>query len=298
MLGKDNKPKRKSSNKDEITKRTKKSSIRKTSVKKTNTEAKGNGIKKSTTPNVAPKKEKEQPKKQVKKVKKVKKPLTEKQVRVRNILIAALTIFIIGGLCIFAIVQFKKHENVQKQSQQQVQNVDGFTDQQLITAANAYQGNVQYDFKSVINKSKNSSGDLVATLMATEENNGVYNTTKVNVTYEVANNQPLVINMSAIGTETRNVGASENSAVVQSKENVTYEVLDYLKSTGMNVNDTNWAMDIEANKTVDGQEGYLVNVYKLENGQTNSVDWIFVSNNGEMYSVGPNGTGSLTPIQS
>lgn len=301
MLNKDkNSRKKRSTRQEEIVKRTKKSSNAKSSVvsnnKATRTKERDKSLDKKNTKNTPKKTVKEAPKK--KKVKKPKKELTPKQIKARNVLIGILTIIIIGGLCALAVIEFNK-QGVTKNNntQQHKQTLDGLTDEQLITAANAYMGNTNYNFKSVLSKTKESNGDLVATLMATQENNGTYNTKQVNVTYELAGGEPLAINEQEIGKETRTKSAIENSTQVQSKLDVTYKVLDYLEGTGMQINDTNWAMDIYENRTVDGQTGYLIDVYKVQGSVSNSVEWIFVNNSGQMYSIGPNGTGQLQPLQ-
>ncbi|WP_055070125.1 hypothetical protein [Clostridium massiliamazoniense] len=300
MLNKDkNSRKKKSTRQEEIVKRTKKSSNTKSSVvssnKATKTRERDKGLDKKNTKNVSKKAVKEVPKK--KKVKKTKKELSPRQIKVRNILIGILTIIIIGGLCTLAVIESKKQEVTKNNVQQNKQTLDGLTDEQLITAANAYMGNTSYNFKSVLSKTKQSNGDLVATLMATNENNGTYNTTKVNVTYEIASGEPLAINEQEVGKETQTKSAIENSTQVQNKLDVTYKVLDYLEGTGMQINDTNWAMDIYENRTVDGQTGYLIDVYKIQGSVSNSIKWIFVTNSGQMYNAGQNGKGPLQPLQ-
>lgn len=296
MLNKDkNSRKKKSLKQEEIVKRTKKG-VNPRNSHSPSSSNKPNG----SESKVVKRKVKEAPqrKKASKKPKKPKKQLTAKQIRGRNIIIGILTIIIIGGLCALAVIEFKKQDaaksNIVKQQQQ---TIDGFTDEQLITAANAYIGNVEYNFKSVYSKSKASNGDLVATLIAMKQVNGKYNTTKVNVTYEVANGAPLVINEKSTGqTESNTSSAIEGAGQVQNKLDVTYKVVDYLEGTGMSVNDTNWAMDIFENRTVDGQTGYLIDVYKIQGSVSNSIEWIFVTNNGQMYNAGQTGAGPLSPL--
>lgn len=295
MLGKDkNSPKRKAARQEKIVKRTKKSSNTRSAIVDKSKSTASSGNKKALNKNAKEASEKTT-KKQVKK-KKVKKPLSAKQIKVRNIFIAFLTVVIIGGLCGFVVYEYSNQQKAQKQQQQQQQNVDGITDQQMITAANAYLGNEQYNFKSVIKRTVNSNGNLVATLLAAEENKGTYQMTQVSVMYNVSNNTVTAISMQAVNQQTTTSSTIENSTEVQNKLDVTYKVLDYLKGTGMNINDTSWAMDITADQTIGNQTGYLVDVYKVQGNLENPIEWIFVSNSGQMYNAGTNGQGPLSPI--
>lgn len=220
-----------------------------------------------------------------------------------------IILLIILGAVIFGFLKFS--ENIKKSSedkkpqvtQQQNNNQSGtvtlnnISNAQILNLVNGSMSNVNYTFKSVLSKQL-SNGQLNVSLLGFMEQDGKYITQDFSASIQASNGSMQIVpgSLESTGPSTSSSTTYSGSPNIAGKESAITTVVQYLNSSGYNVNATDWGIDAFPDQTVGQYTGYLVHVYETFDGNPTSVAWFLVGNNGTLYNAGSNGTGPITAL--
>lgn len=221
-----------------------------------------------------------------------------------------IILFVILGVVIFGFFKFNssaeknKTEKTPSVTEQQQNNnqtnavdLNKVSNIEILNIANGSMSNTAYTFKSVLSK-QISNGQLNVSLLGFMEQDGKYVTQDFNASIVATKGSISLVPGSLQGNGSSTQSNENYSGVgnISGKESAITTVVQYLNTSGYNINATDWAVDAFPDQTVGQYTGYLVHVYETFDGNPTSVGWFLVGNNGTLYNAGLNGTGPITAI--